>query len=182
MPRSHNLRPIVSRASPNAAQPAAPVRIAADVPQVLTIDVSEQTVFDLSGEAAPADFGQPAMPAAARGRGPLAMPGNGEPKAEPVPVWKADCRELWYGGRLVKKFRQGAENQRAILDAFQEENWKRTIDDPLTGKGDMDRKKRLENAVQGLNALMRNPLLSFHVINAGEGVEWRVRSNVLAET
>ena len=176
MPRSHKLRPIVSRASRNAAQPAAPVRTAADVPQMLTIDVSEQTVFDLSGEAAPADFGQPAMPAAAGGRGPLAMPGNGEPKAEPVPVWKADCRELWYGGRLVKKFRQGAENQRAILDAFQEENWKRTIDDPLTGKGDMDRKKRLENAVQGLNALMRNPLLSFHVINAGEGVEWRVRT------
>src|SRR5437879_12297578 len=96
MPRSHKLRPIVSRASRNAAQPAVPVRTAAGVPQVRTIDVSEQTVFDLSGEAAPADFGQPAMPAAAGGRGPLAMPGYGEPKAEPVPVWKAECGELWY--------------------------------------------------------------------------------------
>src|SRR5439155_9136186 len=53
MPRSDKLRPIVSRASRNAAQPAAPVRTAADVPQMLTIDVSEQTVFDRGSGAAP---------------------------------------------------------------------------------------------------------------------------------
>jgi hypothetical protein len=80
------------------------------------------------------------VPADAGRNGPVAALAHGEPQAELLPVWKADCGDLWYGGKLVKKFRQGAASQRALLDTFQEENWKRTIDDPLTGKGDMDRK------------------------------------------
>jgi len=176
MRRAHKSRPIVSRSSRNGSEPAPPLCDAAGVPLVLTFDVSEQTVFHLPGETAPAYLGQTGSPADAGVSDPVAAPANGEGQAELLPVWKADCGELWFGGRLVKKFKQAAASQRAILDAFQEENWQRTIDDPLTGKGDMDRKKRLENAVQGLNAHRRNALLSFHVINAGEGVEWRVRA------
>jgi hypothetical protein len=176
MRRSHKSRPIVSRSAHHAAQPAPPLRDAAGAPLVLSFDVSEQTVFRLPEEAVPAYLGQSGVPADAGRNGTVAALANEEPQAELLPVWKADCGELWYGGKLVKKFRQGAENQRAILHAFQEQNWQRTSYDPLTGKGDMDRKKRLENAVRGLNSHMRNPLLSFHVINAGEGVEWRVRT------
>jgi hypothetical protein len=171
MPRSEKPRSGYRSSRPPAGG-APGVQEVGGLPRVLTFDVSEQTVFRLPGEA---EAGSPRL-AGARGSASVALLAHAEPQTEVLPVWKADCGELWFRGQLVKKFKQAAESQRAILDAFGEQNWTQAIDDPLTGKGDMDRKKRLENAVQGLNSHLRNPLVSFHVINAGEGIEWRIRA------
>jgi hypothetical protein len=55
------------------------------------------------------------------------------PVARLVPFWDAETRELWLGEHLVKRFRQPAENQVRILAAFEEENWPKSLSDPLPG-------------------------------------------------
>ena len=61
--------------------------------------------------------------------------------------WDSNRRELWFQGELVKRFRVPAANQECILAAFEEENWSRQIDDPLTGVPGTSRQNRLQATV-----------------------------------
>jgi len=112
---------------------------------LLCFDVSETTVVHLPGQGGADQLKERPIAASASYS---ARANAGEP-----PAWKRECGELWYAGRLIKEFKQPAPNQRAILDAFQEQSWDHVIDDPLPGKADIDPRKRLGDAVAALNHL-----------------------------
>src|SRR5262249_18025344 len=49
-----------------------------------------------------------------------------------TPFWDEARRELRFGACVVKRFRQPAPSQEAVLTAFAEEGWPPHIDDPLS--------------------------------------------------
>src|SRR3979490_2731631 len=67
------------------------------------------------------------------------------------PHFKQLERELWFGGVLVKKFRQLAAAQEQILIAFEEQHWHKIVDDPLPHVAHVDPKRRLHDAIRNLN-------------------------------
>jgi hypothetical protein len=73
---------------------------------------------------------------------------------------------------VVKDFQQPAPSQKAALWAFEEEGWKRTMDDPLPPEPGLDRKRRLHDTVNNLNRNQRVPLLKFSCCRCGEGLRW----------
>lgn len=90
------------------------------------------------------------------------------------PCWDAERRELRWGKRVCKTYRQPAKNQETILTVFQELDWPSRIDDPLPGVGkDADRRQRLADAVKGLSP--KNSPLVFELDGTGEGVLWKQR-------
>jgi hypothetical protein len=92
-----------------------------------------------------------------------------------VPVWDAECRRLSFDGRLVKWFRQPADNQVRILSAFQELDWPRRIDDPLPGEHGVDPRQRLREAIKSLNGCQEGgQVLRFRGDGTGEGVTWEI--------
>lgn len=99
------------------------------------------------------------------------------PAASPcrlAPIWDPERRELRYQRDLVKQFRWQAMNQEMILAAFQEEDWPARIDDPLPPQADQDPKRRLHDAIKGLNRYQDEPLIliRFRGDGTGEGVIW----------
>ena len=58
-----------------------------------------------------------------------------------------------------------------LLRAFEEQQWAFRIDDPLPPNGKSDPKRRLSDAVNGLNAHIEVPRLRFGC--EGEGLFWR---------
>ena len=54
------------------------------------------------------------------------------------PNWDRETRKFVVGDRLVKHFRVPSPNQAAVLDAFQEEGWPRSVDDPLSPLPDQE--------------------------------------------
>jgi hypothetical protein len=93
------------------------------------------------------------------------------PRVEVVPSWDGERRELRMGDALVKRFRQPAKNQEAILSAFEEDGWPPRIDNPLAGDGDIDGQDRMHDAVKKLNH-QTNYLLHFLCDGNGLGVFW----------
>jgi hypothetical protein len=91
-----------------------------------------------------------------------------------MPDWDAVRRELWLGDVLVKRFRQPARNQEAILAAFQEEGWPARIDDPLSGGDNVDSHDRLHDAVRRLNQ-QKVRLIEFRSDGLGKGILWDLR-------
>jgi hypothetical protein len=89
-----------------------------------------------------------------------------------IPVWSPARRELHYGNRLCKKFRQPAPKQTRILDAFAEEGWPPKIYNPLTPEPNRVTRQQLADAVRGLN---ENPCIQFELDGTGEGILWRPR-------
>lgn len=96
-------------------------------------------------------------------------PRDDEP-ALPKPKWNRETRKLWYGETLCKKFRQGAKNQIAVLEAFELEGWPSKIDDPLTPRPNTDHNQRLTDAVRRLND--NEGGIKFERDGTGEGVLW----------
>jgi hypothetical protein len=92
--------------------------------------------------------------------------------AAQFPHWDLQRRELWMGHVLVKSFRVPAENQEAILTAFQEDGWPSRIDDPLPQAPKIDPKRRLHSTIQCLNRNRKAALLHFHGDGRGIGVRW----------
>jgi hypothetical protein len=78
---------------------------------------------------------------------------------------------------VIKRFRQPATNQVAVLASFQELHWRRHIDDPLTGNPDCEPKRRLRDTVFALNRhhITRNVLV-FQADGTGTGIIWRWHS------
>jgi hypothetical protein len=80
-----------------------------------------------------------------------------------------------WGGTLIKRFRQPAENQEQVLNAFQEEDWPDRIDDPLPPKPNMELKRRLRDTVAALNKHHETEcLIKFEPDGTGEGVLWKL--------
>jgi hypothetical protein len=86
----------------------------------------------------------------------------------PRPRWKSDLGELWLGDTLCKRYRQRAERQRLVLEAFQEDGWPSRIDSPLPA-GD---RAVLSNTLRRLNT--GNAQIVFES-DGREGIIWRKR-------
>ena len=93
-----------------------------------------------------------------------------------APRWEKTAGELSYAGEVVKRILRSAPNQRLILDSFQEQHWRRAIDDPLPGIHNLDSKKRLHDVIGKLNSHMLRPLIAFHGTGNGKGIRWEART------
>jgi hypothetical protein len=89
-----------------------------------------------------------------------------------TPRWDAQCRELRWGAKLVKRFREPASNQELILAAFEEEGWPPHMDDPLPNGHDQDAKQRLHDTIKRLNRHQINRLIRFRGDGSGCGIIW----------
>ena len=87
-------------------------------------------------------------------------------------------RELIVGGQVVKRFRQPASNQEAVLAAFEEEGWPHRVYDPLPLKEDLDAKQRLHETIKSLNGHRRARIMRFFGDGTGEGVCWELAEGV----
>jgi hypothetical protein len=87
------------------------------------------------------------------------------------PRYDRETRTLWFGGEIIKQFRQPAPDQETILMGFEEEGWRRRIDDPLPGNG-RDPKARLHKAIGNLNRNQRRRLIRFRGDGTGQGILW----------
>lgn len=92
--------------------------------------------------------------------------------AQAKPLWNADLGRLLLGEVIVKEFRRFAANQHLILCSFQEEDWPPRIDDPLPLASGIAPKRRLHEAISGLNRRRVNPVLRFLGDGSGEGIKW----------
>ncbi len=88
------------------------------------------------------------------------------------PIWNAHDRELTFEGELIKRFRVPAQNQEAVLSAFEEENWRRCIDDPLPPLPNQCPKRRLHDTIKSLNRHHQRQCIRFRGDGTGEGVIW----------
>ena len=91
------------------------------------------------------------------------------------PHWDHMRKELRQAGLVVKQFRCPARNQETILTAFQEEQWRSQIDDPLPPASEQDSRRRLSDAIKCLNRNQVNALLRFRGDGTGKGVLWELR-------
>lgn len=96
-----------------------------------------------------------------------------------IPCWSASRRILSLGRTIVKRYRVPAENQELILSAFEEESWPFHLDDPLPPRPGIESKRRLHDAIKGLNRHRRSNLLRFEGDGTGCGVCWRLRASDL---
>jgi hypothetical protein len=95
------------------------------------------------------------------------------PSCSLQPVWDPIRHELRLGQVVLKRFRQPAKNQQAILAAFEEDGWPPHIDNPIPGGEDENAQDRLHDAVKRLNRQIKG-LLRFECDGTGEGVVWHV--------
>jgi len=93
-----------------------------------------------------------------------------------VPRWDCERHELRLGDVLVKVFKLPSRNQETILMAFEEENWPSRIDDPLPPHPDLVPKRRLHDAIKGLNRNQKTRAIRFMGDGTGEGVRWELCS------
>ena len=94
--------------------------------------------------------------------------------SQETPRWDQERHELWFGDIVIKRFRQPAPNQEKILDAFQEENWPRRIDDPLGPRAGYDPKRRLHDTIVSLNRNQKGSSVRFFGDGTGQGVCWEI--------
>jgi hypothetical protein len=89
------------------------------------------------------------------------------------PFYDRDLRELWFGKELVKCYGRPAPDQETILSTFEDDNWPRRIDNPLSPRGcDDDTKMRLHHTIRRLNQHQIHALILFHADGTGEGIRW----------
>lgn len=91
---------------------------------------------------------------------------------EQPPQWDLDRQELWYSGRLIKRYRIPSPNQIAILSAFEEDEWPPRIDDPLPQHNEIDPRRRLNDTIRNLNRSRISPLIRFSGDGSGQGILW----------
>jgi len=97
---------------------------------------------------------------------------QGRPPA--IPNWDRDTRTFLVGAELVKRFRVPSPNQEAVLDAFQEEGWPPSIDDPLSPVPDQQPKRRLHDTIRSLNLNQAKRLIRFRGDGTGQRVFWEL--------
>ena len=111
--------------------------------------------------------------------------GQADPSEQPLPAtvaeqqlipnWDHQQKELRLDGVLVRHYRNSAPNQELILRAFQEEAWRRRIDDPLPPASEQDSRRRLSDTIKYLNRNQLNELIRFRGDGTGRGVTWELR-------
>jgi len=88
------------------------------------------------------------------------------------PHWDSSLQQLWLGERLVKHFRRPAPSQVLILDVFEEEGWPPRIDDPLPPQAGQLGKRRLHDAITGLNRNHLDRAIRFSCDGKALGILW----------
>lgn len=113
--------------------------------------------------------------AAATAAGLGTPPADSPPAGGDKPDWRDDLGELRFRGRLVRRFRNAASNQRAILNAFQRAGWQPVIANPLPrDKAGANRvKERLHDAIKNLNRGHACRCIQFYGTNGGCSVGWK---------
>ncbi len=91
-----------------------------------------------------------------------------------TPNWDRETRTFMVGGFLVKRFRVPSPNQEAVLDAFQEEGWPRSVDDPLSPVPDQQPKRRLRDTIKCLNMNQAIHAIRFRGDGTGQRVSWEL--------
>src|SRR5262249_7898670 len=86
------------------------------------------------------------------------------------PKWDPHRHGLTLGGKLIKRVRLPAFNQKAILAAFEEEGWPFRIDDPLPPRCGVHAKERLHQAIKNLNKNQKHRLIRFNGDGSGQGI------------
>jgi hypothetical protein len=94
------------------------------------------------------------------------------PASVQVPHWDSVLHVLKFGEWVVKRFRQKAPDQEAILAAFEESDWALQVDDPLPPKDGIVPKQRLHSTIRHLNRHQECELLIFSGDGSGEAVRW----------
>jgi len=89
-----------------------------------------------------------------------------------TPHWDQRNRRLWAGPILVKHFARAAPNQIRLLDAFEEVQWRRPLDDPLPETFKTDPKFRLHHTIMDFNRSLGVPVIHFRGDGTGLGVLW----------
>jgi hypothetical protein len=86
-----------------------------------------------------------------------------------LPRWDDDNRTLYLGDKPIKVYgRHPAENQTALLNAFQAQGWPTTIPTPFQGA------RKLNSTIAALNSSLRATRLRFRGDGTGEGVRWQI--------
>ena len=98
-----------------------------------------------------------------------------------LPHWDADSRSLTLGDQVVRRYCMPSPNQQAILTAFQESGWSRSVDDPLPYLPLRQAKDRLHATIRCLNANQENRLLRFRGDGTGQAVLWELFTESPAE-
>lgn len=96
---------------------------------------------------------------------------HGEPEqATATPQWDGDARTLRFQGTVLTQYRRNrAENQMAVLDAFEEDGWPCSIDAPF-------HESKIRETVRSLNiAIGRTAAIRFFADGTGERIGWEVR-------
>ena len=86
---------------------------------------------------------------------------------EERPIWDKKKKELTFRGVVVRKFKQPAKNCFAILDAFEDAEWKTTVDCPLRGATKQDRAQ----AIQSLKKRLHESIC-FGSNGSADGYKW----------
>jgi hypothetical protein len=85
-------------------------------------------------------------------------------------------RVLSVGNRVIKRFRQPADNQEVILLAFEELGWVSEIDDPLPRVPEIEPKERLRQTIANLNRNQKSPIIHFYGNGTGQKIGWEWRA------
>ena len=94
---------------------------------------------------------------------------------DPVkPSWDKLARTLHWRGKTIKTLRRRAEQQEAVLNAFEAAGWPEAIGDPLETDEMDDKPERLREAVKRLNDGLEPGTIRFHANGRGDGIRWEV--------
>jgi hypothetical protein len=102
--------------------------------------------------------------------------------AAPVPAKKvkpnfdSQAWRLWVGHLLVKMFKQPANVQVTICEAFQAQRWPDVIEDPLPPRLGIPPQQRLRDAIKNLNRHQTHKCLQFFAARGAKGIGWRIIS------
>ncbi len=106
-------------------------------------------------------------------RGPTGSSSPGKKSRPTVPRWDRGQGTLWWGGQPIRRLRVCKEPSRLeqIVNAFQENRWKRSIDSPfIKEKSPGDIHRIVHHLNRGLDAIR------FHVQAGGRQITWAATS------
>src|SRR5207248_4492440 len=103
----------------------------------------------------------------------LLLDAGGSDAAIDKPRWDRERRELWYAGKICKRFRQPSDNQQHLLDAFEEAGWPARMENPLVPDGTGNDHQRLADTVRRMNG---NTAIEFERDGTSEAVLWKPRT------
>ncbi len=89
-----------------------------------------------------------------------------------LPNWKADDGELWWLGNCIKRFKNDARLQRALLDALEAADWCKRLADLVKAGTALPNKKSLQNAVKNMKRSLPKGSIRFAMDGTACGVRW----------